>query len=830
MRYLLAFSFALALTACRYPDAEVAWDLDSDGDGTVYADDCDDEDADVHPGASETCNGVDDDCDGTIDEDAIDPLTFYEDGDADGYGDSDGDTAEGCTAPTGYAADPTDCADDDASRNPGETEIPDDEIDQDCSGTDTVTCFVDDDQDGFGTDVGTTVLADDGSCDTSDRESENDFDCDDTNPDIYLGAPEIPGDGIDQNCDTADTPPCYLDTDADGFGDPLNLVVDAACDSDGRTKDNTDCDDDDGTVYPDADELCDGQLNDCGDSMLPAEADHDGDHYVECDIDEDGWDGAVDIVGGLDCDDTEDTVYPDAPELCDGLHNDCPESGWPNLPADEIDDDDDFYVECDLDVLIGAWGNAETPAVIGGGDCDDTEDTVYPGASEECDGLHNNCSDPGWTSVPPADEIDDDDDTYVDCEFDVLVANWGHDETPAVADDEDCDDGNDLVHPGATELCDGIDNDCDQVLDDDGTVSLETAGGDWSDITDTVTGTPQPDIELVSNGTVWFCKGTYDAIWDVTASAASLIGRYGDSETTLTGSDDDTVIWVTDDGVDLSVKGLTISDGDGGVAGGGLYITGASDVTVTECTLSANHADYGGAAYLSDDAGSLTIDKSTVTENTADDSGAGVYVDAGSLTITNTTLSDNNASGGGGEGGGAIGVYAGTVTIEDSALTGNAAVNNDGGAILVYDESGSDPAAPVITLTRTEVSDNTAWDWGGGIACHRDCDITATNSDITGNTADEGGGILLDLGSFTCVGQVGETYGVYDNVATNSGNNVGGGVDLHESGAEVTSTTCNWGTVGTDNDPSDVAGDDYSESGKGADASFTCTFDTACTN
>ncbi|MBW2255034.1 MAG: putative metal-binding motif-containing protein, partial [Deltaproteobacteria bacterium] len=126
MRTLLALLVVLSTTACRYNEVEVQWNLDYDGDGTVYADDCDDEDPDVHPGASELCNGEDDDCDGTIDEEAIDPDTFWVDGDGDGYGNPEDDTEQGCTAPEGYSADATDCDDDDPGRNPGMAEEVDD--------------------------------------------------------------------------------------------------------------------------------------------------------------------------------------------------------------------------------------------------------------------------------------------------------------------------------------------------------------------------------------------------------------------------------------------------------------------------------------------------------------------------------------------------------------------------------------------------------------------------------------------------------------------------------------------------------------------------------
>ena len=65
----------------------------------------------------------------------------------------------------------TDCDDMTAATFPGAPETPDDGVDQDCSGADTITCFVDADMDGFGTDEGTTTLAADGSCDTADMEA-----------------------------------------------------------------------------------------------------------------------------------------------------------------------------------------------------------------------------------------------------------------------------------------------------------------------------------------------------------------------------------------------------------------------------------------------------------------------------------------------------------------------------------------------------------------------------------------------------------------------------------------------------------------------------------
>ena len=141
-----------------------AWYLDGDGDGYGDAanpvraceapngayqragDDCDDTDPAVYPGAVESCDGVDEDCDGEIDEDAGIGPTWYLDADGDGYG-VDGDTRIACAAPEGYAATDGDCLDADsdgylgAEVYPGSTttEVPGDGVDSDCDGLDACT-------------------------------------------------------------------------------------------------------------------------------------------------------------------------------------------------------------------------------------------------------------------------------------------------------------------------------------------------------------------------------------------------------------------------------------------------------------------------------------------------------------------------------------------------------------------------------------------------------------------------------------------------------------------------------------------------------------------
>jgi hypothetical protein len=155
------------------------------------------------------------------------------------------------------------------------------------------------------------------------------------------------------------------------------------------------------------------------------------------DLDGDGH-CALDVANEVhDCDERDDTIYPTAPELCDGIDNTCAGA----VPAEEIDTDGDGFTICD-------------------GDCDDTTPDRSPEARELCNGLDDNCDD-----APASWEADGDGDGTMGC--------------------ADCDDEDPAIHPEAEEICDGIDNNCDEVLgldevdyDGDGTIACDDCDDD----------------------------------------------------------------------------------------------------------------------------------------------------------------------------------------------------------------------------------------------------------------------------------------------------------------------------------------------------------------
>ena len=423
-------------------------ETDDDLDGLTECDgDCDDATALIAPGAAEICDGADNDCDGLIDAD--DPDT---DADADGWS---------------ACGDPADCDDGTATTWPGAAETCTDGVDSDCDGS-QVDEFLDTDGDGT-----PDCLDSDADGDGFAPIAVGGADCDDGRAQVHPGAPEL-CDGLDDDCNGG-VPADEVDGDGDGFVPCGPWAGDGGLAGD-------DCDDDDDDVHPGADEGCDGIDSDCDGAPAAEEVDDDGDGAAECEG---------------DCDDAAPAVHPDAAELCDGLDHDCdgllggddPDTdsdsdghGLCDDPADCDDTDPDAWpgaaetcadgadTDCDgsiVDEFLDTDGDGRPDcddpdadgdglAAIseGGSDCDDTNAAVYPGADELCDGLDGDCN-----AGVPGDELDGDGDGWVPC------APWVGD--GSVTGGGDCDDGDAAVSPGAAELCDGLDQDCDGAIDED---------------------------------------------------------------------------------------------------------------------------------------------------------------------------------------------------------------------------------------------------------------------------------------------------------------------------------------------------------------------------
>jgi hypothetical protein len=435
-------------------DTEVSVETDEDQDGFPESEDCDDTDAEVNPDATEICDEIDNDCDEEVDEaDAADAPTWYLDADDDGFGDESEPLVQ-CEAPDGFVSESKmgfDCDDSSAAFYPGADESDcTDPSDYNCDGS---VAYEDVDADGWA------------ACE----------ECDDADPEVNPDATEI-CDEIDNDCDTAtddeddslDTATAidwYRDADGDGFGDedeslllcaaPTGFVEESA--------EGFDCNDSDDAYYPGAEE------SDCSD---PSDYNCDGSVAYE-DADADGW------AACEECDDADPQVNPDADEICNEIDDDC---------DGDVDDGDasvtgttTWYIDFDGDGF-GYEGYTQSTCEMPSGytsdssDCDDSDEAIHPDAVETCNELDDDCD--GDVDDEDA-EVTDTSTWYIDSDGD----GYGSDSTTADAcaapsgyleDDSDCDDTDAEVNPGATETCNGLDDDCDEAIDDDD-----------SDVTDT---------------------------------------------------------------------------------------------------------------------------------------------------------------------------------------------------------------------------------------------------------------------------------------------------------------------------------------------------------
>ena len=191
--------------------ADVDGDLHGDPDTMVMGcepptgfvpvgDDCNDASAAVHPGRVEICDGLDNDCNDTVDDAAVDVKIWYVDVDLDGFGVDSNATALSCDQPDGMVDNAMDCDDSTDERAPGLEEVCDG-IDNDCDEDVDIDAvgqafWVDTDGDGYGDGAFPAIDA----CEAPYGYVDDSSDCDDDDVDINPLGVEICGDNVDNDC------------------------------------------------------------------------------------------------------------------------------------------------------------------------------------------------------------------------------------------------------------------------------------------------------------------------------------------------------------------------------------------------------------------------------------------------------------------------------------------------------------------------------------------------------------------------------------------------------------------------------------------------------
>jgi hypothetical protein len=443
------------------------------------------------------------------------------------------------------------------------------------------------------------------------------------------------------------------------------------------------------------------------------------------DYDQDGF------FNDTDCDDIRSEVHPEAVEICDGIDNNC---------NDLIDDDDPtlftnktWYKDEDGDGYGKPLETTQSCAIIAGysendQDCNDSDAEIHPEAVEICDEVDNNCN-----------ELIDDDDPFILVTdliaviLDIDGDGFGDSNNVyyactaenAANNSLDCDDNNPAVHPDARDYCDGIDNNCDGILDPNEELILIFEDGTYQTID------IQSEILITEGSELHNCYETM-TINDQLGIQTSLDMYNHKEHPILYGS---ILVYVNNE---VNIHNLHIdptNDLSNELCSDmncypGLMCTMNSNVRFINGSIANGSSLEGGNAFVR--ACTLTFENSDIINGFAE-RGGGIYVEYGTLTLINSYVTGNQATQGGG-----IYVKEGELLGSSSQISFNFA--DHGGGIYTQESTG--------TIENLLLQSNSALYSGGAGALHNSDNLGCTGCTIESNNAEKGGGFFVEGGTF----------------------------------------------------------------------------------